>query len=198
MSETLYIRLGSEPQQPCFWLIWSAQENEIIASGELSHADDLQTLSTHANSREVVVFVSGSAVTLKSVELPAKGQRKFIQAIPFMLEEEIADDVDDCSFLLGEIIDNKQQVAIVKREQMQQWLAWLDQAEIIPGKMIPDTLAIPMLDSGWSLLQFENEIVVRQADWKGFCCELDWLEDGLNIALSENPIAQEKTTTKQK
>ena len=33
VSESLVIRLGTNAQQPVHWLVWSAQEQEIIASG---------------------------------------------------------------------------------------------------------------------------------------------------------------------
>ena len=38
MSESLVIRLGTNAQQPVHWLVWSTQEQEIIASGTLASA----------------------------------------------------------------------------------------------------------------------------------------------------------------
>ena len=39
MLETLYIRLGSQAEDEISWLIFSAAEQEIIASGVLSNVE---------------------------------------------------------------------------------------------------------------------------------------------------------------
>ena len=41
MSEQLIIRLGSQADEPIWWLAWAVEQNEVIASGRLNHADDL-------------------------------------------------------------------------------------------------------------------------------------------------------------
>ncbi|MGL6151093.1 MAG: type II secretion system protein GspL, partial [Aeromonas sobria] len=54
MSESLVIRLGTNKQQPVAWLVWSGQEQEIIASGTLPSADALSELQERAGGRPVV------------------------------------------------------------------------------------------------------------------------------------------------
>ena len=60
MSESLVIRLGTNKQQPVAWLVWSGQEQEIIASGTLPSADALGELQERAGGRPVVTLVPGS------------------------------------------------------------------------------------------------------------------------------------------
>jgi general secretion pathway protein L len=51
VSESLVIRLGTNAQQPVHWLVWSAQEQEIIASGILASAHALGELQERAGGR---------------------------------------------------------------------------------------------------------------------------------------------------
>ena len=68
MTETLFIRLGSQAHDTIHWLVLgaaSANEPEIIASGELNNADQLSELTSKAEHRQVQIFVPGCDVLLK-------------------------------------------------------------------------------------------------------------------------------------
>jgi len=128
VSERLFIRLGRTAEQACSWLVWSEQEQEIIASGELANAQGLSTLTERAGNRPIDVLVPASAMTLTSVHLPEKGQRQALKALPFMLEESIADDVDAMHFTVGPRNGDALSVVAVAHEQMQTWLSCLAEA----------------------------------------------------------------------
>ena len=102
MNEQLIIRLGSQPQQPISWLVWSAVNKEIIASGQLACADELSALSERLGRRPVVALVPAADVVLSEVLLPAKPNRQIIQALPYMLEEEHAEDIEQLYLALGQ------------------------------------------------------------------------------------------------
>ena len=72
MSESLVIRLGTTQQQPVAWLVWSSQEQEIIASGELPSADALGELQERAGGRPVVTLVPGSDLIFRRGTLPGR------------------------------------------------------------------------------------------------------------------------------
>ena len=76
MTEILLIRTGQTEQDKLNWLIYSPQEQEIIASGELTDANRLSELSEKAQTREVVVLLPSDQVQLKTVALPTKWNRK--------------------------------------------------------------------------------------------------------------------------
>ena len=81
--EQLVVRLGANPNEPIHWIVWSSQQDEIIASGELPDATQLATLADRAGRRAICALVPTSDILLKWVELPAKAGRKAIAAIPF-------------------------------------------------------------------------------------------------------------------
>lgn len=178
--EQLVIRLGSHADQPVYWLVWSGEQNEIIASGELTNASELSTLKDRAGNRPIITLVPGSDVLLKQLVLPAKAARKALAAIPFMLEDELSTDIDSAFFALGQQEGEKQNIAIVQKDKMAMWIALLKQAGLVCNRMIPDTLALPLKQDaseqeGWSMMTLGDDVLVRQGSWQGLQGEAGWV-----------------------
>ncbi|XPF92650.1 type II secretion system protein GspL [Colwellia sp. RE-S-Sl-9] len=175
MSETLFIRLGSQEHDPIQWLIWSDQQHEVIASGDLHHASDLTHLTEKAEQRKVVGFVPASAIALKRLKVPAKSTRAMQAAAPYMLEDDLAQDVESLFFAYGNVSkdkdDNNCFTAAVDREQLIRWKTWLSQADIKCKTLIPDVLAMPFTEGQWSAITLNNQILLRQGIWQGLVVE---------------------------
>src|SRR3546814_9274886 len=91
MRETLYIRLRSaDAAEPVDYCITRA---DAIASFVVGQAL-LETLTSQTALRRVVVLVPSADVRLATVEVPARQPAKVLQAAPFVLEEQLAEDVD--------------------------------------------------------------------------------------------------------
>ncbi len=176
MAETLYIRLGSKLEDVIHWLIFSAAEQEIIASGELKSAAQLSELTEKSSQRQVNIIVPGSDVLLKQLTVPGKSQRSIRQAVPYMLEDELAQDVEKLFFSYADLPTDEQGnncfTAVVEHVQMKRWLTWLADANITAKVLLPDILAMPQVLSKWSAIaigQASNEqVIVRQRSWQGF------------------------------
>lgn len=175
MSERLFIRLGKTQESACSWLVWSEQEQEIIASGELKDATQLSSLSERAANKLVDVLVPAANVTLTSVTLPEKGQSKAVKALPFMLEETLVTNVDDMHFVTGPREGDELSVAAVSNEQMGMWLEWLASASIKPRCLVPDCLALPLEECDWAALEFGPETLLRTGVAQGQNFSAPWL-----------------------
>jgi general secretion pathway protein L len=186
VSERLFIRLGRTAEQACSWLVWSEQEQEIIASGELANAQGLSTLTERAGNRPVDVLVPAAAMTLTSVHLPEKGQRQALKALPFMLEEALAEDVDAMHFTVGPRDGDALSVVAVAHEQMQTWLSCLTEAGLKVKRIVPDCLALPLQECQWAAMNFGNELLLRTGLATGQSLPLPWLP----IALEQLRPAQ--------
>lgn len=184
MTETLFIRLGSKAQDTIHWLILggaSDDEAEVIGSGELKGAENLSELTSKAQHRQVRVLVPGCDVLLKSLNVPAKSSRATRLAAPYMLEDSLAEEVDQLFFAFAEfskdIQENNCFTAIVAHKQMKQWLTWLAEADIETAMMLPDVLAMPFMEHGWSAISVgdadQEQIIVRQHHWQGFTLDVD-------------------------
>lgn len=204
MAESLLIRLGSQHSDVIHWLIASADKQEIIASGELPNAEQLSELTEKASTRKVTVLVPGCDVVLKALNVPAKSQRAQKQAVPYMLEDELAEDVDDLFFAYAKIKENEQHncfVAIVAHQQIQTWLTWLSDADIATSKMIPDVLAMPLIDNSVTAIELGEQVILRQAAFEGMTLDnglfqiihQQWQDETLEIA-NFSPLLIENDT----
>lgn len=173
--EQLVVRLGSNATDRVHWLVWSSQEEEIIASGELEDASFLDSLSERAGQRPITALVPGSDLFLKWVELPKKAGRKAIAAVPYMLEDELSVDISEQFFAMGDHVDDRQAVAVVSRVKMHQWLDWIAQAGLLCSKMVPDVLALPIQQDNWSMLALGEQLIVRQNSWEGIQGDQSWI-----------------------
>jgi general secretion pathway protein L len=172
--QRLIIRLGSNTSDPIHWLVYSEQENEIIASGKLSDASQLSSLSERASSAEVIGLAPASDVLFKHVVLPPNASRKAVTAIPFMIEDELCGDVEKLFFALGSKRDNTQQVAIIKKEKLHQWHKAFTDANLFCARLLPDAFCLPQND-GISLLEIEDQLLVKFADEQYMQGESNWL-----------------------
>ena len=191
MTEILLIRTGQTEQELLNWLIYSPQEQEIIASGELPNASHLTELSEKAQSREVIVLLPSDQVQLKTVALPTKWNRKLEQALPYMLEEDIACDVDDLFIAVGEPTMLGEQhairVAMTDREWFEQWLALFAEHNLSVYKILPDALLLPMGDEGEATaIELNNQWLFKQGQWHISAVEPSWLSNYLTALGNPN------------
>lgn len=185
MSEQLVIRLGSRAEHSISWLVWASHSQEVIASGELPGADALVELAERLGTRPVVALVPASDVVLKQVALPGKPNRQVLQALPYMLEEEQAEDIEQLFLALGKVVQHdgqySQQVAICQRERLAQWLDWLQHAGFSVSRMLPDALLLPEQQLP-ACIQLQQQWLLKQSSWQVSAIEANWWPDYLQLA----------------
>ncbi|MEZ9340180.1 type II secretion system protein GspL [Vibrio splendidus] len=162
MSEFLTVRLSSEPQSPVQWLVWSTSQQEVIASGELSSWEQLDELTPYAEKRSCIALLPGNECLIKRVEIPKGAARQFDSMLPFLLEDEVAQDIEDLHLTILDKDAIHATVCGVDREWLKQALDLFREANIIFRKVLPDTLAVPLEDQGISALQIDQHWLLRQ------------------------------------
>jgi general secretion pathway protein L len=185
VSEQLVIRLGSRAEQSISWLVWASHNQDVIASGELAGAEQLTELAQRLGNRPVIALVPASDVLLKQVSLPTRPNRQLLQALPYMLEEEQAEDIDQLFLALGATEQHdgqfSQQVAVCQHQRMQQWLSWLQDAGFSVSRMLPDALLLPEQQLP-ACIQLQNQWLLKQSRWQVAAIDVDWWGDYLQLA----------------
>ncbi|KDN28572.1 general secretion pathway protein GspL [Vibrio fortis] len=175
MSEFLTVRLSSEPQSPVQWLVWSTSQQEVIASGELASWQQLDELTPYAEKRTCIALLSGNDCLLKRVEIPKGAARQFESMLPFLLEDEVAQDIEELHFT---ILDKGAESAVVCGVE-QQWLTQVmsafSEVGITIRKVLPDTLALPVDAEGVTALQIDDQWLLRQSTFKAVSIRQAWL-----------------------
>lgn len=185
MSEQLLIRLGSRADQAISWLVWSSQTQEVIASGDLPTAAALTELAERLGPRPVTALVPAADVVLKEVPLPAKPNRQLLQALPYLLEDDVTEDIEQLWLALGQVRKEQEQylqrVALCKKAQLEQWLSWLTEAGFQPRQLVPDALLLPA-DALPATIELNGSWLLRQGDWQATSVEQAWWPDYLELA----------------
>ena len=184
MRDTLYIRLrAADPGAPTAYCI---ARPDAVASFAVNVAP-LETVLLQAAGQRLVVFVPCADVRLTAITLPARQAAKALQAAPFALEDQLADDIDTLHFSIGKPVADRWPVAVVARERIEQWLAIFAERGLRPDALIPDVLALPVPAEGhYSLLSDGEQVLVRTALDGGFVCQREDLSLCLQIADPDN------------
>ena len=128
MSEYVVIRLAAEHQAVEWVLVDSnGTRRSGVSSGNLEQA------AIEVGDHAVIALVPAEDVLLTTVHIPARSSAKIRTALPFALEENLADDVEDLHFAMGDKQENNRlPVAVVAREKMSRWLERLNEVGIVP------------------------------------------------------------------
>lgn len=150
------------------------------------------------------VFVPSGDLHLTRVSVPARQPSKVLQAAPYLLEDQLAEDVESLHFAIGpRQSDGSHPIAIVDRGLMEQWLAPFRAHGLRPERLIPDVLALPWLDTAavagttaeagetprWSALYEAEQVTVRTERFAGFVCDQADLLTYLELADPERSRA---------
>ena len=183
MRDTLYIQLRDvAPDQPLAYALASAQPGVGVQAQRAT----LDTILALAGGRRVVAFVPGTDVRLATVQVPARAPAKILQAAPFALEDQLAEDIDTLHFAIGapgQADGGAHPVAIVARDRMDAWLAPLRAREVKADALVPETLGLPVPEAGhWVGLAEAGRVTMRTGPYTGFTCTLEDLGTCLQIA----------------
>lgn len=191
--DTLLIRLYPGPitdeSPPAEWVAIGANRQRIVDVGY----GNLEEASAAAHYRRAVVLVPSEDILLTQVNIKARNREQLVRAIPFALEEDLAEDVEQLHFAPGpRHADGHYPVAVVSRALMAQWLAQLNAAGLVPQALIPDVLALPpAADGGWSLLLENDRALLRTDLFGGFTLDPANVETLLECALEDASVKPE-------
>jgi general secretion pathway protein L len=178
MPLTLLLRLPGPGLQDSEWLTVDAtgQPTAPTQSGPLSAA------AAAATGCRVVVLAPATNILLAEPELPPGSGAKLARAIPFALEEQLTEDVDQLSFAVGRrSARGTTAVAVISRELLRGWLATLADAGIDPVALYPDIALMPD-NPGQTVAWIEGDrLSVRRPDTQPMTIEMTPLAEALTV-----------------
>lgn len=168
MAEFVVIRLGQTPDEQVEWIVVDDDGTRRSPPG----AGTLKEAGARVEGRPVIVLVPATETLTTAVDLPVRGA-KLLAALPYALEEHVATDVETMHFAAGERRESgARPVAAIARETLDGWLALLDEADIQPWKVIPETYGLARIPGTMSVLVDGETIVFNDGE------DLEFLLDG--------------------
>ncbi len=160
MADWLLLRLPRSPEQSATWLI---VDSRGVAAGP-PQAGPLSLATARAAGRRICVLIPGSDVLLAEPEVPLKSGAKLQQIVPYALEEQLAEDIDDLHFAIGKRASDsiRTPVAVVSKTLLDDWLTLLRSNGLEPEAMYADSDMLPQ-NPGQSVALLEEDVVIVRA-----------------------------------
>lgn len=155
------------------------------AAGE-NAAHTFQTLDTLRQSLEaidpglfeleVVLLIGGEQCYSTQVNIPSKQARHIAQALPYMLEDQLAEDVETFQFVSGGRGKDGNVSVLACNKAFISLIAEAFRHQDVPlDAIIPDMLSLPLHEGQWTFLVDAKTLSVRTGQLMGLTIEMDAL-----------------------
>jgi general secretion pathway protein L len=189
MRNSLFIRLHND----------ESNQHKVVSWVLFDTAGDIIESAIHVpldtvprNHRPPFVLIPSTNILLTQIDIPTKQWKRIVQAVPYAVEVQLAENVENLHFALGkrESLSGDIIVAVIARCQMDHYLQLLGTVGFTPAMLVPDVLAVPKPKGGWGILFLDDVALVRTGLQTGFAIEYESLGTALRMALVEHKEAQ--------
>lgn len=169
LPEEAPLTSGEEPDQLFDWVLLDAS-GEQQANGERETRDQIeQTLSRNSlEGVRLIGLIPGDQALFCFADIPAKQARYIRQALPFAVEEQLAQDIDSVHLALGKPDGGGYRVAAVDHRRMAYWRDIFDDWEDVRLEALyPDAALLPVTEYDWTICLTDSEALVanKRGEW---------------------------------
>ncbi len=172
------------------YMRWTVADDKGAVIGNANHGTFADAAKA-AERRRVLMVVAGTEVLMEEAQVPATNLAKALKAVPYSLEEQLAQDVEASHFAFGNKLANGNiPVAVIARSG----LGWIQEmaasVKLNIQEIIPETLALPYFGDSWTVMTNDSHASVRLTSSKGFSCDTEMLLMLLSNAIEDAPPEQ--------
>lgn len=172
MSETLLIHYNIDAPQHATWS-WCNTAGEL--TGKIT-TGSLVELSEVATDHPAIVLLNSQCLHLNQLQLPTQNLQKLLKAVPYAIEEFIADDIDDFHFIIAKNKhDSSTSVVGIKKTTLKNIIQVFQQAGINVEKIIPDALCLAADNKQWACLNYKSNSYLQTDTANGMLLSHDLL-----------------------
>ena len=144
-----------------------------------------------ADRRKVVMVIAGTEVLLEEAAVPSTNLAKALKAVPYALEEQLAQDVEASHFAFGPKLANGNiPVAVIGQNSLDWVIEKCEQAKLNPTEIIPEIYALPLENGRVTVMTNSGHAAVRQSQSRGFSCDADMLPLLLENSIEPDPESE--------
>lgn len=172
------------------YLRWAVCDEKGAVIGHADHGSFAEAAKA-AERKRVVMVVAGTEVLLEEAQVPVSNLTKALKAVPYSLEEQLAQDVESSHFAFGSRLANGNIPVAVIAEKSLSWIQ--DKAAEVKlniTEIVPETLALPHFDDRWTVMTNSEHSSVRLSASRGFSCDTAMLLMLLSNAIEDAPPEQ--------
>jgi general secretion pathway protein L len=175
MVKQIHLRLLPNPADSTTPLAyWVTMQDGQVAS-EIKQGD-LATAAADIGADNVIAYIPGIDILLTRVNLPAGRKSQLRNALPFALEENLIDDVENLHCALGpQLKDGKYIAAVSRQDNISYWHQCLLSSGLHIQGLLPDIMLLPLKVHSWTVACEGNTAHVRTTKAEGFVCQINVL-----------------------
>lgn len=165
MSDKLFLQfpdIKDNHAEGCQVRWFYMSDDQLLESGSQSMTELLEIKAKFPET-SIIVLVPSNDCLVTRVAIPSQQRRQQLKAIPFAVEEQLADDIEEMHFSIGKrLTDGQLPVIAVSRKKMQKWLQILAEANISATAILPIVGLLEAPKDSWSIFQLNDLFLVNQ------------------------------------
>jgi len=193
MSEFLIIHYKPGSQSNLQFWAMGADLHPSVSLGQ----GDFEELKIIARGKKVTLLIDAHYTSQELVDIPSKSRSKQILAVPFAMEDCLAEDIDDMHFTLGKSSSDASSeshvpVIAIKRSLLQQTLDLFKQHQIHIDAITADSVALTSTPNQWAILLDQDNAIIKTGNALAHTCDRENLAIILQALISSLPETEEK------
>lgn len=154
MSETLLIHYNIEHPQQATWAFCN-DAGELTGKLTTGLLEELSKVSAH---HPAVVLLNSQCLHINQLKLPTQNMQKLLKAVPYAIEEFIAEDIEDFHFVISKSKHSDTTAVVgIEKQTLKNIIEVFQQNNIVVEKIVPDVLCLTASDKQWACLNFEQD-----------------------------------------
>ena len=187
MSETLLIHYNIENAQQATWALCND-------AGELTSkltTGPLDELSRIAASHMAVVLLNSKCLHINQLQLPTQNMQKMLKAVPYAIEEFIAEDIENFHFVVSKNKNSDTTSVVgIDKTTLKNIIATFQENNITIEKIIPDVLCLTASSKQWACLNFKQDSYLQTDTLDGMVLSNDILTYAIKNKLQDEAQAK--------
>lgn len=169
MIDRLYVRQVTENH----WQ-WRKQFADGVWDDAL-HAGTLELMAESLPSAgaSVCLLVPGADTVIRNVSVEGAEKRHLAKLVPYEMEEDIIDPVEDLHFCFGEILDDKVILFYLRRETIEKHLEEIAFISSEIQHVFPEYYLLNLAGASATLVLDGETVIAKFADGSGFAAEIN-------------------------
>lgn len=192
MSETLLIHYNIEETHQATWSLCN-DAGELTAKITTGSLEELSELAARYSA---VVLLNSQCLHIHQLQLPTQNMQKMLKAVPFAVEEFIAEDIENFHFVISKNKhSDKTSVVGINKTTLQNIIQTFQQANIVIERIVPDVLCLAGDASHrqWACLSYHESSYLQTDSLNGMVLSHDILPYVItNMLQDEKQVIPEK------
>ena len=143
--------------------------------------------------RKIVILLPIEQLYITSVSVQTKNKKQLEKAIPYALEDDLTEDIENLHFALGKRKDDGDiPVIVISKSHLDHLIKILSNVNILPDVITADIYGLDWEKDQWTFCIDDGHLLARTEQWNGFGCETNDFKDFMSAALNEQTEAPSK------